>query len=483
MTVASFTRSVVNLVAGIKERVLYTDSEGTLPPPCTSPLKPLHDLAAMVAQMVGTCNPISAASYVASKKGSKRKTYERALANLRLKVHSLGELASLKFFVKREATVWSKQQVPRVISPRTPEFNILLGRYLHPVEETIFAALGTLFPGDRPAIAKGLTQQAKAATIKHYMDIYGCCVGLDASRFDQCISRELLEVEHGLYRKLFPNSRLLDQLLKQQMVVKGTGLCNDGFVKYRGRAMRCSGDVNTSLGNCVISVLLAKAYCDSIGITSNVFCDGDDLLLFVSPSSLSLLADLPAFYLGYGVRMKVEPPAFELEQVEFCQAKCVWDGAGWVLCRNPFKALNTDAFVPYALRQEHSLVLNRSVGLCGLTMAAGMPMLQTYYSKLIETGETGKFESAGIATGMHMQHAIQVRAGHLPVVRPVDPECRVSFWKAFGISIDDQLLFEKAIEEWDPRRQFKGVICPKLHCEPIHCSLRTGFEHCFVEDG
>lgn len=440
--VAAFSRSVTNLEAGFKERVIYTDEHGSLPPPCLSDLSAADAFLAEVARKVGRCSPISPVAYAGTKLGSKRKVYMRAVENLWMRPQPMSRMASLAFFVKREATLHSKRQVPRIISPRSPEFNVLLGRFLQPVEHRIFAALGAARGSSSPVIAKGMTQQQKAEVIVEKLQRFGCCVGLDASRFDQSVRDRLLEMEHKLYLQLFPNRRDLAYLLKHQLTVEGYGRVPDGQVRYKGPAMRCSGDVNTSLGNCIISVVLAHLFLQQHDIDGDILCDGDDCLLFIPPASLPLLHNLDEWYLGFGLRMKVEAPAYEPEQVEFCQSRPVWDGERWVLCRNPFKAFNTDGFVPHSLDERQALVHLRAVGLCGLSMAAGMPMFDAFYRSLVLAGKTGKWDPDALG-GICYQYRLQVAAGHCAVSRVVSPDARLSFWRAFGVHPNVQLLVER----------------------------------------
>jgi hypothetical protein len=447
-TVAAFSRSVTNLEAGFKERVLYTDAAGSQPPPCRSGFAAQHDYLDEVARCVGPCNPISPSEYAGLKKGSKRTIYQRAVHNLVHRPVPLRQMASLAFFVKREATLHCKRQVPRVISPRSPEFNVLLGRYLQPIEHKVFAALAAARGSSTPVIAKGMTQQEKATVIVEKLARYGCCVGLDAKRFDQSIRSELLSLEHSLYTRLYRGSRGLRALLACQMSVEGMGRCPDGDIRYRGPAMRCSGDVNTSLGNCIISVVLAHCYLAERGIVGDIFCDGDDCLLFVPPASLPLLDNLSEWYLGYGLRMTVEEPAFEPEQVEFCQSRPVFDGQQWVLCRAPQKALNTDGFVPYHLSRVGALIHIRAVGLCGLSLAAGLPIFDVFYSSLVAHGRTGRWDPVALG-GICYQHRLQVKAGNVAHSRPVHPDARISFWRAFGIHPDEQLVMEELIRSCD----------------------------------
>jgi len=210
--------------------------------------------------------------------------------------------------------------------------------------------------------------------------------------------------------------------------------------------MRCSGDQNTSLGNCVLSLLLVSLFCRENGITEfDVLCDGDDLLLFVPACELPRLRKLCAWYLRWGMRMKVEPPAYVPEAVEFCQSKVVLGPAGWVLVRNPSKVFNTDFAGGAKLeRLEDYEAHLRSVGVCGLAMAAGIPLLQEYYLWAIRSGKTGRFCDRELG-GLAYQYRIQVAGGHDPKACAVSPETRESFALAFGVEPHEQLDIEDTI--------------------------------------
>jgi len=239
---------------------------------------------------------------------------------------------------------------------------------------------------------------------------------------------------------------LLAALLKCQLTNFGTARCRDGSVSANIGPMRCSGDQNTSLGNCIVSVLLAKLYAEEHGLSDfDVLCDGDDLIMFVPQKSISRLDDLSDWYLRWGLRMKIEAPAAVPEEVEFCQSKPVWVEGGYVLVRNPRKVLNT-AFAGGCHLHDTNKYLQhmRNVGLCGLSTAAGVPILQEYFSWAVSKGRTGKFDYRDLA-GYGHQYRIQVAAGHAAVRRGVHPDTRASFAVAFGIPAHEQLDIEEAI--------------------------------------
>nr|QKF95604.1 hypothetical protein 2 [Ginkgo biloba tombusvirus] len=410
-----------------------------------------------VAREVEVSSPMTCADYVSTRPGRTRKLYESALSRFNAGPVDLNKEAATSLFIKWEKTVHSKRQVPRVINPRSPLYNILLGRYLLPVEKSIYGALRVLTQQEAPIIAKGLTMEEKGAIIsRHFEDGY-VAVGLDASRFDQSISRELLLLEQSLYKRLYPD-KLLHRLLSKQLDNRGVCYLDDCTIKLRYGAIRCSGDVNTSLGNCIISTVLAAKCLEESGLLdgSRLLCDGDDLVIFVHKALLDrfMAIDLAGWYLRWGLRMKVEEPAFIPEQLEFCQARPVWTPSGYVLVRNPMKALNCDYVGFEACRRPHYYKqLLRNVGLCGLSMAAGIPVLQAWYQFGVDNGCAGKISHEDKkSTGLFYQAKIQFAAGSKAVAREVHPETRCSFEEAFGIDIPTQL----ALEEYIRRSKFGG---------------------------
>lgn len=448
--VAPFRKDVNNVLAGLKERIMFLDESGTVRPPCHRSHAECQKLMDKVIRAVEVPSPMTMSSYVDTRPGRTRKLYESALERFNAGPVDLRRESRTSLFIKWEKTVHNKRQVPRVINPRSPLFNILLGRYLHPVEPLIFSALRSMTGQDEPIIAKGLTMEEKGAIIaKNFEDGY-VAVGLDASRFDQSISKELLLIEHGIYTGIFPD-RLLKRLLNLQLDNSGTCRLGDCQLDLKYGAIRCSGDVNTSLGNCIISTVLATLFLSESGLIKHarLLCDGDDLVIFVKSAFLPrlLASRLAEWYLEWGLRMKVEPPAFEPEQLEFCQARPVWTPHGYVLTRNPTKALNCD-YVGFesASRIEYYKVFMRNVGLCGLSMAAGMPVLQEWYEFGVRNGKTGKISHEDrSSSGLFHQAMIQRRSGSRCVPLPVHPESRISFEKAFGVDVPTQLVLEEYI--------------------------------------
>lgn len=443
--VQPFDTSLVNVISGMKERVFFINSLGEKRPPCLRDFKECANLIAKVVEFVGVSTRVAGAAFLRSRSGSKRRMYERAVVDMREKHTKLEKLAEIKFFVKTEGTQHVKKQVPRIISPRSFGFNYLLGRYTMSVEHKIFDAMRQLFQGET-VVAKGLSQQAKGELIAGKLKTGYVCVGLDASRFDQTIGEQLLKLEHAVLLGCFDHCPKLAALLRLQLRNKGVAMCNDGMVRANIGAMRCSGDQNTSLGNCVISCLLAAKYFEENNIVGgDIFNDGDDLLMFVRKDQLHILDNLGEWYLQWGLRMKVEEPAHIPEQVEFCQSKVCFGPDGWILVRDWRKVINTDCFANAKVDSfDKYRVHMRNVGLCGLSMAAGLPILQAYYALLVEQGLTGKCA----LDWKKYQRDIQEKAGYSCKARDVSATSRISFELAFGVTPYEQIAYESKIRTW-----------------------------------
>jgi hypothetical protein len=150
--------------------------------------------------------------------------------------------------------------------------------------------------------------------------------------------------------------------------------------------------------------------------------------------------DLPRFMEGlclwfrrYGFTMKVEAPARELESIEFCQCRPVFNGEQYTMCRNLHKALFTD--VAHVGRSVSEIVnIRKSTGLCGQAWAKGLPVFSSFYQMLANgpgkaqvLRHSGTYWNAqGCCTGTEL----------------VTEEARISFDRAFGVNPMEQKALE-----------------------------------------
>lgn len=481
MQVRPFSKNIDNAISGIKERIMFLDANGTRRPECTRSVSACLPIVRRIVSCMSAPTRLSRKQFIASRPGCKRRLYEAANTQLGDKPSSLAAYARTSLFTKWERSVHmpGKVTVPRIINPRSPQFNILLGRFLTPIEHDVFDALATAVNSPHPVIAKGLTQEQKAAIIVDYVHSGYAAVGLDASRYDQSLGKVLLSVEHLVYTLAYNGDRALIQLLKHQLDNVGVHLSDEGRLFIRYGAIRCSGDMNTSLGNCIISIVMAALYCQENQISDfRLLCDGDDLILFVKRQSLDVLdKTLSPWYLRWGLRMKVEAPAFVPEHVEFCQARPVLCNGRYTLIRNPVKCLNVD-FSGFVELGSHSYFLKylRAVGVCGKYLTAGCPVLQEWYSFGVRCGRTGRVAPDDMRRNFNIQAALEQNRG-AAYQAPVTLASRESFALAFGIdegaqlelegvlrsaSIDSRVVCKQPTDDTDLSRDFAFLLTNKL---------------------
>nr|QXN75442.1 MAG: RNA-dependent RNA polymerase [Grapevine-associated tombus-like virus 1] len=270
-------------------------------------------------------------------------------------------------------------------------------------------------------------------------------IGLDASRFDQHVSVEALRWEHEFYLSICSDPKYRKQLrrwLGWQLENVGYGNCHDGSLKYKVDGTRCSGDMNTGLGNCLIASCLLIAYCEERGLKFELANNGDDCVVFIHKRNLAKFsAGLSHWFLEMGFNMVVEEPVFELEKVVFCQAQPVFDGASWTMVRDPRTCVAKDcvSLKPWRNEKEYSSWI-KCVGLSGTSLAGGIPVLDAFYRSFVRAGGAAKplsLSDPTIGGGLFIASKGMKRRD-----LSISDAARYSFWRAFDISPDEQVCIE-----------------------------------------
>jgi hypothetical protein len=231
---------------------------------------------------------------------------------------------------------------------------------------------------------------------------------------------------------MYKGDAFLAWLLSLQLVNKCSCLTADGVIHYKTDGNRMSGDINTSLGNCVLMCGMIWSYCDEKGIPCELINNGDDCTVIIDADDLDKFMDgLEAWFLEMGFRMTVEEPVYEFEHIEFCQCHFVNDGAQYIACRNYPIALDKDSHSLLNLPTENLRQRwFRSTADQGLALASGIPIFQAFYQAFERsagsaqsTPETTEYDSGlwWLSRGMEAQ------------VREISPDARISFFKAFGV--------------------------------------------------
>lgn len=378
--------------------------------------------------------------------GAKRRVYESAHRSLLRRCLNRKD-AHLRPFTKFEKQLLTK--APRIINPRSPRYNLVLGRYLKAAEKYYFTAINKVWGAHTDhTVIKGMNVFESAKVMKAKWDRFRnpVAIGLDASKFDMHVSVEALLYEHSFYNRTF-NSAELAELLSMQVHNKGRAFCRDGEVSFRMPGTRSSGDLNTSLGNCIIMCSLIWAMCQELGIEAELANNGDDCVLFVEREVLSdVLAKVPHYFHKYGFRMTVEDPVYEFEKVEFCQSRPVELKTGWAMVRNVRTCLKKDPMCLISV--QNNKVWRKwlgAVGECGLASVPGCPVLQSFY---------GAFKRAGVKATSRFKEGLFKNTGVLERCNGVDQvdseitdNARASFFRATGITPDYQMALEAYYEK------------------------------------
>lgn len=391
----------------------------------------------------------TAEEFVNSYTGSKRRRYESAVANLAARGLRRSD-GYLSTFIKAEFYNGTKKAnpCPRLIQPRSPEYNVELGRYLRPTEKLVYKAIDKVF--GHHVVLKCDNMFKRAQTIQKYWGEFRnpVFVGLDASRFDQHVSPEALRFEHGLYLELFNHDPYLAELLEMQ--VNQTGFANmaDGSVMYKVEGCRASGDMNTALGNVLLMCIITYNYLQGLPCKWRFINDGDDCGIFIEAENIRLLDGLPAHHLQYGFEMEVEEPATIMEHVEFCQSRPVQLSATeWMMVRNIHKALSQDWLSITArdwCTMEENLVATSH---CGLALFGDVPVLGSMYQAMSRFSHRAHVVERLLETRDGWRRYLTGHREH-----PVDETiARVSIYKAFGILPDEQMELEATFRAFDPQ--------------------------------
>lgn len=309
----------------------------------------LAERATSIASLVRSFDPlprepIGRYAFARRYVGRKRARYVRAAQSLRVS-HLTAEDSRIDGFTKVENTDGStKDPVPRLISTRNPRYGLELGRYLCVVEKDVFRAVAALYHQlgttrtDLPQTMKGYNLDERGRIARQKWDSFSdpVAVTLDGNRFDQHVSADALRWEHSVYDAVFEDD-YLRWLLRLQLVNNGRARCRDGSViKWRVNGVRQSGDMNTSLGNCMLMSVITLEICHNLGISVELLNDGDDTTVIMDRSALAeFSAGLHERYLEYGFSVRVEQTVQDFERIVFCQFSPVLLPGGWRFVRDP----------------------------------------------------------------------------------------------------------------------------------------------------
>jgi len=207
--------------------------------------------------------------------------------------------------------------------------------------------------------------------------------------------------------------------------------------------------MNTALGNCLIMSMLVKAWADTCGVYCKLINNGDDCVVFMERSDLARFSDgLDAWFLARGFEMKVEEAVSEFEAIEFCQMHPV-KADGWVMVRNLHSALTKDVMALGCTTLHEYACWLHAVGTCGWSLYGDMPIFSALYEAMMRNGVASNMKFASL-----MENSGMIRLGKRPRIRLGDevairPRTRLSFQRAFGPTVMQQIEVEQYLHAWN----------------------------------
>lgn len=458
---AVYNSSLTAVVRGIKERVFYVKKpDGFAPPFKPRPedfRKIVEGVTAFFVDHVKSAQPMSRDQFVNYYRGRRQTMYRNAAVSLTQKPLSVTDFI-IRLFIKAEKYNHTLKPDPaaRVIQPRGPRATVEVGRYVRPIEKKIYKLINHLFAHtlsnpDIPTVCKGLNAEERGAALAAHWKEFNrpVAVGIDASRFDQHVSPAALEWEHSIYRLYYPKDKYFAWMLRNQIHNRGTARVPDGKVKYQVHGNRMSGDPNTALGNVLIMCSGIWSYIQTLGFKVTFVNDGDDGVLFCERGNLAKLqAGIQTYFQALGFTMTVEPPVFELEDIEFCQCHPVWDGQKYIAVRDPRVAIAKDSVAIKPLTNEKlAKRWAAAVGTGGLALAAGLPVWQEFYHSLNRFADGARPLQDPTLEGSGM---VRMAKGMNRSPQPISPSARLSFFKAFKLSPGCQMALEDYYRQYSP---------------------------------
>jgi len=395
----------------------------------------------MFHRFLGPVTPQTPEEFVNSFKGGRKKRYSAALQTY---TGYNSKEARLKTFVKFEKVL---KDPPRVIQPRSPQYNICIGRFIKPLEHKLYRAINRVaswkFNDNLPVVMKGydIVDVANFIVGKWNSLENPVAIGLDASRFDQHVSEPMLRAEHLLYYRVFKDRTLFKALCAQVHNV-GYAYLDDGAVKYEVLGCRMSGDMNTALGNCTLMCAMVFGLFRECGITNaRLINNGDDCVVFIEKRHQQLfVSQVTKYFDDLGFVMKVEQPVDVVERVSFCQMNPVFDGECWRMCRNPLSAIPKDlTFLKPIGNRALFERLCFTVGQCGASLTDGLPLFSEFYQWMQRVKHCRKVVDPTLEGGLQRESAML----HHKFQTTVTDVARVSFAAAFGITPNEQCNWEE----------------------------------------
>lgn len=384
-----------------------------------------------------------------SYEGSMRRKYLEVAKSLAEDSVNPAQDSKIDCFLKTEkVNPLAKFPKPRLIFPRQPRYNLEVASRLKPFEHWLWGYLTArrIWGGSNTrVVAKGLNPRQRANLIRKKLNNFvdGVCFEVDGKAFEAHVGPSQLRQEHSVYMSAYRGDGVLKALLGEQLVLRGRLPCGAKFSRPGGRA---SGDFNTGMGNSLVMLAVVSGVLREYGVSFDLLVDGDNALIFLDSEHLGRVTGTFAARVlaSSGHELTLEKPARLLEGVRFGRSAPINLGGnrGYTMVRD-YRSVLSGALSSHKWLREpkYSREWLTGVASCELSLAIGIPVLQAWASCILKsTGYTKRIRSDPFR-----EYFIQgAHLAGLNEVREVDWVSRVSFERAFGLTVEAQIALEES---------------------------------------
>jgi hypothetical protein len=371
--------------------------------------------------------------------GGKRTRYENARETLIHQMKLRKKDTEVSVFVKGDVfNLLRKIGDPRIICARSTRFMLSFGRYIHGIQDCLKSAK---MDGLR-IFCKGLNMKQISKLIHKKWNRFQepVCFTLDCARFDRHVTKEQLLESYAFFRHLLPSEHR--QQFNELCKLKKEIVTRIFLSQYR----RCTGEMDTSVGNCVImtSIIMGIMRLYFPTIKYDLCDEGDDCLVFMERRFFNVFNNAVICYFRVvGHQLKIENVAYQIADIKFCQHVPVFFNGEHSMMPNPIKVINRmiNTFKHHHIKKNLSIIGTTITGFA--LMYPGVPVIAEYCKTLL--GLLGKFKKtkALVFKPYHLQFfglnmlKIQTKE-NLNKAFSVTYEARVSLLHSWGMSINLQ---------------------------------------------
>lgn len=368
----------------------------------------------------------------------KRKLYEQAHQRLQTEGFS-PKHSFVTLMVKADnlRDVGIEPKKPRAIQYRSLEFNLELMQYYGPVKNVLVRWKGPkrrsrtrLFTyANAESVAKLLLE--KVSNFSNPI-----VVSFDAKSFDASVRTSHLEMVDSIYQTLLPNAKF-GRLLRMR---HNNRCASKHGLRYTLSGNRLSGDVDTALGNSMISALICTTIAHETGADWDALINGDDVW-FISNSVTC--QDVKRIALGCGFTMEAHQfiyYGFNNYQLTNAYAPLCVNGV-WRMVR-PLSRVLSSFGSTHRFINAHARYL-KGVAMCELHASRGLPVVQALCLEIIR-----RVQGKAIFDGRQWRWGDYVDIDDLdlrPI--PVSDAVRCEYALISGISVDSMREYEAQIPD------------------------------------